>query len=311
MNALAAEIAKNIVLAGISSLTIIDDKQVTVEDCESNFLIPYDCVGLRRSDAVISRTQDLNPMVKVQSAGMENNLMEKIQDHNLIILITESSSHDFKKWSDFCNIVNSMNAKTRPEIICASVTGLFGLVFLDLGIHECVSEDVVIKKRSVPAAPSGSAAKLNKASEESNTETLLVKKTFNYCTLSESLSLITNKMKESKSDVKFIPKGFLLMQVLSQCCIDQAPFTLPYLQSQWQKVSQQLGVEETLLSTEDLECCSGPLFPAVNPVLGGIVSQEVIRVVTRKGAPHGNWYFFNGSECSVIVDWLPQNEAKL
>ncbi|VDP99485.1 unnamed protein product [Trichobilharzia regenti] len=119
MNALAAEIAKNIVLAGISSLTIIDDKQ--------------------RSDAVISRTQDLNPMVKVQSAGMENNLMEKIQDHNLIILITESSSHDFKKWSDFCNIVNSMNAKTRPEIICASVTGLFGLVFLDLGIHECVS----------------------------------------------------------------------------------------------------------------------------------------------------------------------------
>ncbi|VDP62640.1 unnamed protein product [Schistosoma curassoni] len=50
MNALAAEIAKNIVLAGISSLTIIDGQQVTNDDLENNFLIPRDSVGLNMSN---------------------------------------------------------------------------------------------------------------------------------------------------------------------------------------------------------------------------------------------------------------------
>lgn len=51
MNALAAEIAKNIVLAGISSLTIIDGQQVTNDDLENNFLIPRGSVGLNVSSS--------------------------------------------------------------------------------------------------------------------------------------------------------------------------------------------------------------------------------------------------------------------
>ncbi|CAH8478305.1 unnamed protein product [Schistosoma turkestanicum] len=309
MNALAAEIAKNIVLAGISSLTIVDDKQVTTEDFENNFLIPRECIGLSRADAVIARTQSLNPMVKVQSSVIGDDLKEKIQEYNLIILITECSSVHFKQWSTTCDIVSSMDMDTRPYIICASVCGLFGLAYIDLGSHECLSEDVIVKKRSMVGVPSSSVQKLNKTSEASKTETVLVKKTFNYCRLSDSLCLISKTLK-NKSHAKFIPKGYFLMQVLNQCSIDEAPFTLPYLQSQWQKVSKSLDVDETILSNEDLECCSGPIIPAVNPVLGGVVSQEIIRAITRKGAPHGNWYFFNGSQCSVTVDWLPPNEEK-
>ncbi|CAH8518580.1 SUMO-activating enzyme subunit 1 [Schistosoma haematobium] len=307
MNALAAEIAKNIVLAGISSLTIIDGQQVTNDDLENNFLIPRDSVGLNRADAVIGRTQSLNPMVKVQSSELGDDLKDKFQEYNLIILITECSSVHFKQWSTICGIVSSMDLDTRPYIICASVTGLFGLAFIDLGAHECLSEDVVVKKRSVSELSSGSIQKINKASEPSNTETVLVKKTFNYCHLLDSSCLISNMLK-NRSHAKYIPKGYFLMQVLSQCSIEEAPFTLPYLQSQWQKVSKILDVDETILSIEDLECCSGATIPAVNPVLGGVVSQEIIRAITRKGAPHGNWYFFNGSQCSVTVDWLPPDE---
>ena len=57
MNPLAAEIAKNIVLAGISSLTIIDGQQVTDDDLENNFLIPRDCVGLSVSSSLFSPLQ--------------------------------------------------------------------------------------------------------------------------------------------------------------------------------------------------------------------------------------------------------------
>ncbi|KAK4469489.1 hypothetical protein MN116_007036 [Schistosoma mekongi] len=296
MNALAAEIAKNIVLAGISSLTIIDDQQVTIEDCENNFLIPHDCLGHR----------SLNPMVKLQSSEM-GDLKEKIQKHNFIILITECSSTHFKQWSTVCDIVSGIDINTRPYVICASATGLFGFVFVDLNAHECLSENVILKKKSASTVPPNSLQRLNKTDEASNTETVLVRKAFNYCRLTDSLCLIADTLK-NKSHAKYIPKGYFLMQVLSHCSTNEAPFTLSYLQSQWQNVSKLLDVDEAILSTEDLECCSGPIVPAVNPVLGGVVSQEIIRAITRKGAPHGNWYFFNGSQCSVIVDWLPPNE---
>ncbi|KAH8860675.1 SUMO-activating enzyme subunit 1 [Schistosoma japonicum] len=370
MNALAAEIAKNIVLAGISSLTIIDDQQVTIEDCENNFLIPHDCLGQKRSDAAVSRTQSLNPMVKLQSSEM-GDLKEKIQEHNFIILITECSSTHFKQWSTVCDIVSGIDIGTKPYVICASATGLFGFVFIDLNTHECLSENVVLKKRSASTLPPNLLQRLNKTDETSNTETVLVRKTFNYCRLTDSLCLIANNLK-NKLHAKYIPKGYFLMQnqqqeylfdkkimsvlfqlpdihvdikchlsemrlfassivviqchvvrtvhnilyivsiiqflVLSRCSTNEAPFTLSYLRSQWQNVSKLLDVDEAILSTEDLECCSGPIVPAVNPVLGGVVSQEIIRAITRKGAPHGNWYFFNGSQCSVTVDWLPPNE---
>ncbi|TNN17917.1 SUMO-activating enzyme subunit 1 [Schistosoma japonicum] len=306
MNALAAEIAKNIVLAGISSLTIIDDQQVTIEDCENNFLIPHDCLGQKRSDAAVSRTQSLNPMVKLQSSEM-GDLKEKIQEHNFIILITECSSTHFKQWSTVCDIVSGIDIGTKPYVICASATGLFGFVFIDLNTHECLSENVVLKKRSASTLPPNLLQRLNKTDETSNTETVLVRKTFNYCRLTDSLCLIANNLK-NKLHAKYIPKGYFLMQILSSCSTNEAPFTLSYLRSQWQNVSKLLDVDEAILSTEDLECCSGPIVPAVNPVLGGVVSQEIIRAITRKGAPHGNWYFFNGSQCSVTVDWLPPNE---
>jgi ubiquitin-like 1-activating enzyme E1 A len=43
--ALANEVAKNLVLAGIGSLTIVDDAIVTEEDLGAQFFINQDCIG--------------------------------------------------------------------------------------------------------------------------------------------------------------------------------------------------------------------------------------------------------------------------
>lgn len=45
MQGLGAEIAKNLVLSGINSLTLLDSAQVTEEDFKFNFLIPHTSVG--------------------------------------------------------------------------------------------------------------------------------------------------------------------------------------------------------------------------------------------------------------------------
>lgn len=45
MKGLGAEVAKNITLAGVKSVTLLDDGVVTKDDVCSQFLIPHDQVG--------------------------------------------------------------------------------------------------------------------------------------------------------------------------------------------------------------------------------------------------------------------------
>ncbi|CZS93958.1 probable AOS1-forms together with Uba2p a heterodimeric activating enzyme for Smt3p [Rhynchosporium graminicola] len=65
MKALANEIAKNLVLAGIHSLTIVDHEPVTANDLGSQFFISEPDVGTNRGEAAAPQIRKLNPRVKV------------------------------------------------------------------------------------------------------------------------------------------------------------------------------------------------------------------------------------------------------
>ena len=45
MSGLGAEIAKNLVLSGISRMTLLDSNEVTEEDTRMNFLLPHSTMG--------------------------------------------------------------------------------------------------------------------------------------------------------------------------------------------------------------------------------------------------------------------------
>lgn len=64
MKGLGNEIAKNLVLAGIGSLTIVEDQLVT-EDLGAQFLVRDEDVGKNRAAAAQPRLQELNPRVKL------------------------------------------------------------------------------------------------------------------------------------------------------------------------------------------------------------------------------------------------------
>src|SRR5208282_6884944 len=65
MKALANEVAKNLVLAGIGSLTIIDHGPVTQTDLGAQFFISAADVGKNRAEAAAPQVQRLNPRVNV------------------------------------------------------------------------------------------------------------------------------------------------------------------------------------------------------------------------------------------------------
>ncbi|VDP79210.1 unnamed protein product [Echinostoma caproni] len=136
-------------------------------------------------------------------------------------------------------------------------------------------------------------------------ENAIGESTVTYPTLRQSFHLGGDQPISPKS----IPKGFLIMQLLRQIDSSEDDLVLDTVREKWKQVSEQLGLPENALKEEDLECCCGPLVPAVSAILGGVVAQEIIRAITSKGAPQGNWYFVDGINCSVTVEWLPETEA--
>uniref|UniRef100_A0A4X2KRN9 THIF-type NAD/FAD binding fold domain-containing protein n=1 Tax=Vombatus ursinus TaxID=29139 RepID=A0A4X2KRN9_VOMUR len=67
MKGLGAEVAKNLILAGVKGLTMMDHQKVSPEDTSAQFLIPTaGSSGRNRAEASLERAQNLNPMVDVK-----------------------------------------------------------------------------------------------------------------------------------------------------------------------------------------------------------------------------------------------------
>lgn len=62
---LSAELSKNLVLAGIRSLTLLDAATVTVEDLTAQCFLSPNHVGQNRAQAAVDGIQRLNPNVEV------------------------------------------------------------------------------------------------------------------------------------------------------------------------------------------------------------------------------------------------------
>ncbi|URE12515.1 ThiF family [Musa troglodytarum] len=68
LNGTSVEFCKNIVLAGVGSLTLMDDRLVTEDALQANFLIPRDETvysGRSLSELCCESLRDFNPMVRV------------------------------------------------------------------------------------------------------------------------------------------------------------------------------------------------------------------------------------------------------
>ena len=78
MRGLGNEVAKNLVLAGINSMTILDHENLTKEDNVSSFLAPTEEVGKNRAEASLERLKQRNPMVEITAD--KDNLDAKEKD---------------------------------------------------------------------------------------------------------------------------------------------------------------------------------------------------------------------------------------
>ncbi|KAF2750112.1 hypothetical protein M011DRAFT_509439 [Sporormia fimetaria CBS 119925] len=135
IRALANEVAKNLVLAGIGSITLADDQLVTEEDLGAQFLCTDADIGKNRAAAAAVELQKLNPRVQVHTITTD---VTKNQDMSFY------AAYDFVIATDLdFDSLNHLDAAARlahKPFYAAASHGFYGFIFADLGMHDFVIE---------------------------------------------------------------------------------------------------------------------------------------------------------------------------
>lgn len=132
LSGFGAEIAKNIILSGVKSVTFLDDKDLTVADGCSQFLAPTTEVGKNRAEVSLQRARALNPMVEIfadyDSVDKKDDYFFKKFD---VVVATGLTKSQLETVNDHCRSGN-------VKFFAGDVWGMTGYSFADLQEHEFV-----------------------------------------------------------------------------------------------------------------------------------------------------------------------------
>ncbi|SPO05868.1 probable ubiquitin-protein ligase (E1-like (ubiquitin-activating) enzym) [Cephalotrichum gorgonifer] len=128
LRGLGVEIAKNIALAGVKSLTLFDPAPVAIADLSSQFFLRDDDVGQRRDAVTAPRVAELNAYTPVQIHKSTDGLVSDLSqlDSYQVVVLTESSLEEQTIIGEYCH-------KKNIYFIAAETYGLFASIFCDFG----------------------------------------------------------------------------------------------------------------------------------------------------------------------------------
>ncbi|KAG1679642.1 hypothetical protein FOA52_006159 [Chlamydomonas sp. UWO 241] len=126
LNGLGVEIAKNVILAGVRSVTIHDTADVRTRDLAAQFYLTEADVGRNRAEACKDKLQELNTAVAVHASTAE--LTDDFLKGFQVVCLVATPLAESKRIDEFCH-------KQSPVIsfIRAETRGVFASVFTDFG----------------------------------------------------------------------------------------------------------------------------------------------------------------------------------
>uniref|UniRef100_A0A914WGT4 SUMO-activating enzyme subunit 1 n=1 Tax=Plectus sambesii TaxID=2011161 RepID=A0A914WGT4_9BILA len=212
-----AEIAKNLMLAGLKSLTLMDHNNVSEGDRDAQFLAPVDTIGQNRAEASRLRTEQLNPMVQVivDTDALESKDADFFEKFNLVCLVNQAYEQIER--------VNEICRKFNIKMCAAGVYGWFGYGFSDLLEHEFIDEVKMLAPSNsnevhvLDGKGDGPEAKKRKVDEE---ETAMIKHTIDFSSWSDAMNVdwsrkgTLGKAKRSLTPAYFVIRSLLEAQKL-------------------------------------------------------------------------------------------------
>ncbi|XP_028399059.1 ubiquitin-like modifier-activating enzyme 6 [Dendronephthya gigantea] len=130
LGGLGVELAKNVVLAGVKSITLHDTRTASISDLGSQFYLREEDIKKERNraEASCSKLAELNPYVEVRvfTKPLEENL-DFLKEFQCVVL-TEASMKQALVVDKFCRSQNP-----PIKFIASDVLGLFSYTFCDFG----------------------------------------------------------------------------------------------------------------------------------------------------------------------------------
>eukprot|EP00088_Acartia_fossae_P034488 TRINITY_DN353_c0_g1_i1.p1 TRINITY_DN353_c0_g1~~TRINITY_DN353_c0_g1_i1.p1 ORF type:complete len:1113 (+),score=407.62 TRINITY_DN353_c0_g1_i1:244-3582(+) len=124
MKGLGIEIAKNVILGGVKSVTIHDQGKVEISDLSSQFYLTEADIGKNRAEACFQKASELNTYVNMRMETGE--LSESLIKEHSVVVLTNSSLEEQRR-------VNAITHEAGIGFIVADVRGLYAQVFNDFG----------------------------------------------------------------------------------------------------------------------------------------------------------------------------------
>ncbi|XP_015112338.1 SUMO-activating enzyme subunit 1 [Diachasma alloeum] len=277
LNGFGAEVAKNIILAGIKSIKFLDHRELTVEDSSSQFFADRKDVGKNRAQASVDRAQNLNSMVEVTAD--DSNIDTKpdtfFRDFD-VVCASECTITQLKR-------INAACRKYNVKFFAGDVWGMFGYTFEDLLTHEYAMDVVQSKKKPGPGGDSK-----DNGSVDGIVNT--VKRTETFVPFEKILN------------AKTLPKNsevYHLFQIMMN--YREKHGKDPHPNERESKLPEFSQEAEAIIKEYDLgdkinDLIEGDLYAQVSPVcaiLGGVMGQEIIKAVSQKEPPLHNLFLFD------------------
>lgn len=294
IGAVGTEIAKNIVLSGIGSLTILDPHDITEEDLGAQFFVSEDEIGTKRCIAARPRIQDMNPRVKL---GIDTNTLDSRDESYYkqfdLIVATDLSR---TKIID----LNKITRRFGIPLYATGLHGLFSYIFVDLIQFDAEDEKV----KSSVATKSGLLSQnreilsvVERIDEEQNrTYEKIITRNY-YKPFDEMLQNASLVGKLTRRQRKRLNSAVPLILALFSYDGDYSSIVPENLEHRAIKFCEQLGVPSEIVSHEyvsQLSQQAGVEFAPVAAVIGGAVAQDVINILGKRQSPLNNFVILDG-----------------
>lgn len=279
--------AKNIILSGVKSVTLLDDKKVTELDFCSQFLAAQSSLGENRAVASEKRAQNLNPMVevKVVVGNAASQPDEFFLDFD-IVCISETKTDDLIRIDLICRANNI-------KFFSFDLWGMFGYCFADLQEHEYAVE---IMKHKVVSSTNG----------KDKTELVAVntKETKNYPALEDAFKADLTVFTAARR-LKRTGPGYLVLRILQQFRNEYGRDPLPA--SRAEDMQHLIRIRDDFGRDLVPDSAFTFVFAQISPaaaIVGGEVAHEIIKTVSQKEAPMHNLFIFDSERTCGYYELL-------
>lgn len=284
LRGLATEVCKNIVLAGIGRLTILDDKDITEEDLGCGFFFREEEVGTKRVDAARSRINALNPRVEVVASTDMQQLSEEtaLSRYDLVIL-SDSDAATISRTNDLCR-------KTNTKFYACGSYGLNGYIFADLLEHEWIIEKTE------------NSADKNKDSSATEAVKVSVKKSQSFVPFSQatqhSFKSLSAKKQKKLSSMLFATLVLWEYQKQHNGSLPSIEADASQLKDLAKQILPKHDIDPNLLPDELIEtlaCTACTEFMPTCAILGGVMGQDALNTLGGREPPVINLFTLDGT----------------